>query len=1120
MVGAMKETLAGVLIAVVAAALCGKPASAQGSRKDDIVFNAQGRPMAGATVRVCTSAATGQPCTPLAQIYSDPGLTQALANPAASDGLGNYTFYAAPGRYEIEISGPNITTKQLPNVILPSDPTAPTFTTVTTTSGISAFALTLSGNLTVSGSAAVTGALTVGGAPVPAATQENQWTASQHFKGPIPWRDVSAYMKDGNGNTVNCSSTDTSGGANTTGTISLGTPTALTLAAAKDFKNGCGIAILGAGPLPTISTPPSTLSISSVSGNGSTITITTTANHNLAIGSGGQPQGIVVSGCTGGSGTFNGTFSIASVADTTHLTYSASGNGTPSSCAATVMFGYAHGTGGSTTYKYQIAAVDGLMGVTAASSTISVTGNATLSKYNYNHLMWACGTANCLNASSPTNGPYMWLVYSDKGLGGALSCIGTAFTNGYSDQGFAYACPAFAPSSPPASAVAEALSTTISSGGGTTTLTLASPATTGVTSANVYHDEQSFLTSCINDVINDQKSPAAQAGSSYGCYIPPGNWWFTTPSGLSTVNPYPNTGELRIRVAGTLQLHVMPLFINSGYKIEGVGGGGGGASFDNGQKVLISLGSGTTGAPAAAVLTGGGTTFTGFAVNYPAQNIIYVNAGGSSEVQLSNLSFQNGVANYGAQIQVENLVGGVTWDHLTLNSQTGGAEQLIDFTISQYAGGTSCCVNISNIFTSGHGIGFRAPGGNSGNCNNNSVSITNWLMENEDPLDNSMIQTDSGPNAPGTACPGVSLISLVGTNIQNADIAASYNNFIGILGTAGNSVSSVSLTGAVGIQNLNVCVNNQTACASGGAISNVSSLGGAQKFGTFSKATDGFAQVHSYGFPQVGPANVSMGPLAITNLAGSNFSTAGLAMMMPAPSSVSVASTGSGSLAAGTYCMGFTGLDNRTVSGSNGETNLSNIVCQAVGASSSITLNGYEGWRNMLFAYSDHNFYYCVVSSGLFCDPNQNLGSSPSEKIATLGFGAGAPWSYTFTSTAGATNTAPPANSQAMLSWLGWDYGVTPYSCFYCTTSHSDQYPVGFGVIPTGNLGVNIFTAMGIKVGATTFSSLASCSSSLEGAMRAVTDSTTSTWGATITGGGANHVLAYCDGTNWTVAAK
>lgn len=52
------------------------------------------------------------------------------------------------------------------------------------------------------------------------------------------------------------------------------------------------------------------------------------------------------------------------------------------------------------------------------------------------------------------------------------------------------------------------------------------------------------------------------------------------------------------------------------------------------------------------------------------------------------------------------------------------------------------------------------------------------------------------------------------------------------------------------------------------------------------------------------------------------------------------------------------------------------------------------------------------------------------------------------------------------------------------------------------------------------FSSLPTCSSTNEGSRVAVTDSSTNTWGATITGSSTNHVLAYCDGTNWTVAAK
>lgn len=52
------------------------------------------------------------------------------------------------------------------------------------------------------------------------------------------------------------------------------------------------------------------------------------------------------------------------------------------------------------------------------------------------------------------------------------------------------------------------------------------------------------------------------------------------------------------------------------------------------------------------------------------------------------------------------------------------------------------------------------------------------------------------------------------------------------------------------------------------------------------------------------------------------------------------------------------------------------------------------------------------------------------------------------------------------------------------------------------------------------FSGLPTCSSGTEGTTVAVKDSTTNTWGATITGSGSDHVQAYCDGTNWTVAAK
>ncbi len=54
----------------------------------------------------------------------------------------------------------------------------------------------------------------------------------------------------------------------------------------------------------------------------------------------------------------------------------------------------------------------------------------------------------------------------------------------------------------------------------------------------------------------------------------------------------------------------------------------------------------------------------------------------------------------------------------------------------------------------------------------------------------------------------------------------------------------------------------------------------------------------------------------------------------------------------------------------------------------------------------------------------------------------------------------------------------------------------------------------------TTFADLPACGTTVEGTTATVTDSYVNAWGTTVAGGGTNHVLAYCDGTQWTVAAK
>lgn len=68
--------------------------------------------------------------------------------------------------------------------------------------------------------------------------------------------------------------------------------------------------------------------------------------------------------------------------------------------------------------------------------------------------------------------------------------------------------------------------------------------------------------------------------------------------------------------------------------------------------------------------------------------------------------------------------------------------------------------------------------------------------------------------------------------------------------------------------------------------------------------------------------------------------------------------------------------------------------------------------------------------------------------------------------------------------------------------------------------GFNSWNADGFGVYNCTFSQLPAAAVQFKGAKVTVVDSTTSTWGSTITGGGSNVVLAYCNGINWTVAGK
>ena len=95
----MKRTL----IALSCLLLFAIPAYGQGGIRNDTALRADGKPAIGATVRVCTEAASGTPCSPTASIYSDKALTVSKTNPIAVDAAGAYTYYASPGFYKEQL---------------------------------------------------------------------------------------------------------------------------------------------------------------------------------------------------------------------------------------------------------------------------------------------------------------------------------------------------------------------------------------------------------------------------------------------------------------------------------------------------------------------------------------------------------------------------------------------------------------------------------------------------------------------------------------------------------------------------------------------------------------------------------------------------------------------------------------------------------------------------------------------------------------------------------------------------------------------------------------------------------------------------------------------------------
>ena len=509
------------------------PAHAQGTRKDDIVFNSRGIPLAGATVRVCAMPASGQPCTPLALIYSDAALTQALANPTTTDGMGNYFFYAAPGKYMIEISGPQISTKQIPNVILPNDPASPTFS-----GGISAFSLTLSGNLTVNGNTTVVGNLASGtlnltnqstppgtassgtvnlytkttdkrlyykddtGAevgPLGAGAQTtvtNTFTADQNFdgntypKGPNPYIDMArygGYFGANGGTTAGCTNGSTS----------------VTLAAAQDFQDatkfpgtniGNGIVIYKCGAATGLSTPAApTVTPFGVTGGSTTYNYQWIAEDT----SGGLTAASSAGSTTTGASSLGiNTVALASAVGSTTFngeqTYTCQSNCNLSAYTPIFISGFnTSRLNGNYTIIATTATTFTVYSPGSNSSVSETNSSATVKVLACNVLTGPANMVPNTVENGTTDIVMRWFVYRN----GTLAFIVPRRDPYYEDCGVNTPSSGFPPYVPstPGSAVNKYLATTIVSGGGTTSIVVANSAGNTVSGQTALHDNSQNL---------------------------------------------------------------------------------------------------------------------------------------------------------------------------------------------------------------------------------------------------------------------------------------------------------------------------------------------------------------------------------------------------------------------------------------------------------------------------------------------------------------------------------------------------------------------------------------------------------------------------------------------------
>jgi hypothetical protein len=324
-----------------------------------------------------------------------------------------------------------------------------------------------------------------------------QFNVNPVFKGSIPWTDVTAYG-------VRSTATNLAPMIpGITATIAATGNTA-TLSSASTFQNGDGVCIYGAGAANGLTTPtaPTILPCLAAAGTGTGLVTgggSGSTTYNYQIVARNQQGGLTPAGSVGTITTGNASLGQQSVAIT-----SSSRSGT----TVTVTTASAHGlVSGAMVYIagtsndlnfggwYVVASVPDNThftyptGLDSAGGALTAGTGGTVVWFNCNHVSW-----------TQVTGAFEYYIYGSVGAG-SLTLLGISrpqnsvqgiFDPTWDDFGTTMmggiSLPYYVPTTPPVSALANPLVTTILSGAGTTTLTLAASATTSVTNSTILFD--------------------------------------------------------------------------------------------------------------------------------------------------------------------------------------------------------------------------------------------------------------------------------------------------------------------------------------------------------------------------------------------------------------------------------------------------------------------------------------------------------------------------------------------------------------------------------------------------------------------------------------------------------